>query len=454
ESVLYNGWPDISGTLAALGSHRPWWSWRVLDDAARFERDIATRFGQENLERFRKHARRWCIQGRKWQTEVFRSNAAHGGLVQNAIRDVASCPLGFMDDLDRWRITPAETRPWLSEAVILLQTPNWQRGFASGSVIRVRVGVSNFSSSNVNDKLQVDVTNAGRTWRCQFHKAIKASPGQVTWIDLEVELPETHHPDRLDVRANIKGVEPNRWTLWLLPLPSPCPDGVVRQTGDSPECIFSFEERRYSSGWGLEVESWQAKPPFLDDLMPTARPFVEDPPPDAQVIVTTSLNDAVLDSLNHGARVLHLPDNLPGSLQTIVPALWGQSPLILEHGPLKKNNSDLLLDLLDRDLHLNWIRSIPTGRLGIIGHVYPCIRYACTHDATERIGIVDDLLTTRVGNGVLLVSTLDHTSCIGRWLLPQFCEWLTQPEIEIEAQLSSDRLRGALVTQQAHASVQ
>jgi hypothetical protein len=56
----------------------------------------------------------------------------HAGWVMNQIRDVPAGRLGFMDDLGRWRFTPDQTLPWLSESITLLRTPDHRRGFSGG----------------------------------------------------------------------------------------------------------------------------------------------------------------------------------------------------------------------------------------------------------------------------------------------------------------------------------
>ena len=62
-------------------------------------------------------------------------------------------------------------------------------------------------------------------------------------------------------------------------------------------------------------------------------------------------------------------------------------------------------------------RVIPVDQLGITDSVDPLIRLVYTHDQADRVKFFDQLFMTRVGQGLLIVSSLDHTEAPGRWLL-------------------------------------
>lgn len=439
ESVLYNDWPDVPGLLAVVGDDRPWWISRVLDDAQSVEAWIVERFGPDLLERFRRDARAWHLAGRKWQTEVFRHHVSHAGLVQNSLRDVAQCPLGFMDDLDQFRFRPDQTRPWLAGNALLLKTGGMLCAQPAGRPLSLSLGVSVFGETTLGTSLDAQLACPSIGWELADRATLKPEHGRVNWIQLETELPPVDQPRLLNVSAKLTGAADNRWRLWILPPCPPTPADVCVLPGSAEPPALTFEERAYSSGWGLAVETWQMVHPRPETLLPDARhwdPRSDDP----RLLVCSTLTDAVIDWLDRGGRVLHLPDGLPGSLRTRIPTLWGQSPLIPPAGPLNDTDSRWLLDVLDRDLHHRWIRTIPTGQLGIADRVDPYIRLLHTHNAIGKIDICDDLFAAHVGRGLLAVSALDHTTPAGQFLLHRLIAWLTGAEPKVDAHLSADEL--------------
>lgn len=449
ESVLYNDWPDVPGLLAAVGDDRPWWVSRVLDHAGHVESQIAERYGTPVLERFRNDARSWHLRGRKWQTEVFRHNADHAGLVQNGLRDVAQCPLGFMDDLDQWKLTPAQTRPWLSANALLLRTPEHMRSFRAGARVQLELGTSSFGSTPVGGELQVSVDAESIGWHHQAVLPIQSAAGDVVWASLELELPATNRPTALDLTARADGAPTNHWRLWVLPKPDALPGNLTVDAVERDAPALAFEEVCYSSGWGLEVKSWAMAVPDAAALLPDAEQLDADGMNSMGVRVAHALTPAVLDWVEQGGRLLHLSDRGPASLPTMIPTLWGQSPLILDRGPLAGVDPAFVLDALDRDLHHRWVRSVPTMQWGLHDAVTPYIRLIHTHDSVGKINIADDLFAMRLGEGVVLASALDHTTDAGRWLLHRMVVWLAGGAHDVERRVDRSQLTGLLVSPQA-----
>ena len=86
-----------------------------------------------------------------------------------------------------------------------------------------------------------------------------------------------------------------------------------------------------------------------------------------------------------------------------------------------------MLDTLGLDLNRRACRAVPTHELGIDGDVEPIVRLVFTHDK-GRPEAWDQVFTTRVGAGLLAVSTLDHESPAGQYLLHRLIEHVHRAE--------------------------
>src|SRR5690606_26137765 len=131
-------------------------------------------------------------------------------------------------------------------------------------------------------------------------------------------------------------------------------------------------------------------------------------------VITTRLTPSLCEALDGGARVLLLATNAAGSPPTRTVNMWGQSPLLPPLGPLQEPRlRSAVLDLLDHDLTRRHMRAVPTGELGLADAVDPFIRLVYLHDRPRGLPVYDSLFAARVGEGVLLVSTLDHAEAAG-----------------------------------------
>ena len=83
-------------------------------------------------------------------------------------------------------------------------------------------------------------------------------------------------------------------------------------------------------------------------------------------------------------------------------------------------------DLLGYDLTRRYARIIPVEDLGLVDKIEPLIRLVYTHNQTERVQFFDQLFMTRVGKGLLIVSSLDHTEAAGQWLLNNLLAFASQ----------------------------
>lgn len=432
ETIISNAWPDLPA-LQKVREEKPWWLSHGLDECESFEKSISRRFGSETLDRFKSQARRFALDFRKSQAESFRTFPRNAGFVTNSIRDVPICRIGFMNDLDRWRFELADTRAWLNDAILLLQTPGHFRGIDSAESPAGRVGLSNFSPNRLSGEVAVRLD--GRTIQ---RLTIDADCGEIAWKEIELGPPVSNESKQFSYSAEMRGVPANQWTLISLPrrdesLP------LTRMTGvpfNESEQKVEFEERRYSSGWGLPCRTWKPQLPLTAALFPDARVVLEHEPlnPSLGVLVTHRLTPNIHDFLRRGGRCILLAHRHAGGMGSKWINLWGQLPLIIEsdaaNAIIRRGESELILTLLPFDLTRWTTRAIPTDDYGaeFAEHIDPVIRYVWTHDS----GIpkcFDALFSARVEHGLLLVTSLDHSTPAGRWLFTRIANFAANAEL-------------------------
>ena len=454
ETIIGTSWPDTAAILERVGDERPWWCPKGLDGFIRFERGLVSRFGEAALTRLRAHADAFNLAQRKLQSEVYRSRAHNAGWVMNHLRDVHSCQCGFRDDLGRWRFSPDQLAPFLGERALLLRTPGYASGLAGDTPVGAELGMSNFGGGTFEGPIALRSwieTDAAEIELPPAEVGMRVEPGEVGFAATELTPSAGTHPLMVRCRAEAQGASPNEWRLWAFPACHHTPEGVFRDEVapfSDAEREPDFEERRYSSGWALECSSWRPRLPDLCSLLhaaPTWRDDESTPRVDRLTIVTTRLTEHMLLHLEHGGRVVLLASKARGSPPTGWVNLYGQAPLLIEQGEqtpdamLTPGESAWVLDTLGLDLNRWSGRAIPTHELGIADAVEPVVRLVFTHDKGGP-EVWDQIFTARVGAGLLAVSTLDHDSPAGRYLLHRVIEHvhrteapgLAQREIDIE----------------------
>ena len=511
ESVLYVDWPDTT----ALAEHRlksggkpmpvpkgsvhahahtesdaalerpmthPWWLPGVLDAAIAFEDNLAKRHGEAAVQRFRRDANLHHRWGRKRQTLWFRAGDGHAGLIHNAYRDVAVCPLGVVDDFERWRLPADETRSYLGPVALFCQRNDGLEAFFQHDDLPLQVGLRNDGPGELHGmRLSLEVPgHAARVEQLPLH----AGPGGSDWTRLLPDLPEpaestqsteptgSNAPTRPDETGDGQVAPPvplditlhaTRTTqgttedvtdtrrFWLLPESEAYPPRWHRHDAEphtAEETALEFEEARYSSGWGLPIQRWAPIVPLPLTLWPTmpicddAWLTAESSTVEAPCLVTHRLTDAVLDHLTRGGRVLLMPSRATGSLPTAVPRLWGVAPLVMDEGPLTELPDTAVLQWVDCDLHRRWLRVLPTTQLGLEDRLTPYLRYVGTHESGTRLNLMDAIAATRVGDGLLGLYCCDPHTAAGRYLADRFMRWLAHtPTHAVPAALDLATLR-------------
>lgn len=424
ESILYVAW--------AGGDEGPeegaWWSVRARSVARSVEASIAARDGAGAVGEFRERAARFMELGRSRQTEQFRLWTYASGLVHNHVRDVPLCPLGLIDGADRWRVGAASARRWASSSVLAMDVSGGV-GLASGESSSVVVGLVN-----------LDRPSAGPvSWRVEEAdgsvveggSGLVVRRGHVGWMRVGVGDRRVGEASAVMVRAEAAGLGGNAWRLWRLPAWSAPGEGVA--VADAPaldpsEREPAFEERRYSSGWGLPMVRWRPVAPWLASALPGVPRVAWDAAPGrgVRVLLANRLSVSVVSWCRAGGRVVHVPARGVGGCPSETIAGWGQTPFIAPRGPTS-GVEDAVLEMLDVDLRRRWVRSIPTGGqpggMSIEDQVEPYIRHYTTHDAGDRARVFDSLASARLGDGLLVLASFDLSTPAGRWLLGRVISW-------------------------------
>ncbi len=429
ESVLFHSWPDVAALREKSGGEAACYLPDCLADMQRLEDEWGQRYGDDFLPRFRRQGDRHHLLGRKFQYELFRRYPNHAGLVMNHLVDVHQCTCGFMDALRRWRFDPNATRPWLCPAPLLLRTPGERRFFAANERIDCEILLSNFSGEHLDGPCRVTLSR-GDTGEAVLREttAVNCPPGEVARAPLRLALPAADRPTLLTLRAEMSDTIANQWDLWAVPQ-APLPaTGVYRLDGlpyDEDDRRLDKEETGYSCGFGIACERWQRQMPDPQAVAPEAATLAPDEavPAEAQFIIAHRLTSPLLRYLEAGGNVLLLASKAAGSIETKYLWLFGQTPLILETGPLREGDSEWMLDGLCFDLNFANGRAIDSRALGLIDHVEPIVRLAYTHGTGTQVALYDQLIATRVGEGTLIVSALDHACPPGCYLLARLIDW-------------------------------
>lgn len=425
ESILYVSWPAVQGPHTQRRA--PWWAPARIGDLEALERSVRARWGDDVFERFRADVDRYHLAGRKRQMEIFRADPDHGGLVMNHLRDVPACPCGFQDDAGRWRFEPRAMRRFLAPAVILLRTPEYLSAFRGARTLACGLGCANFGDADIDAVLRVRVAREGAE-PIDREIPIVAERGDVAWRPIDLELPACREATLVRVEASLHGAEPNDWAIWSLPAHEAPPVAVCDVAACTPsELEPTFAERRYSSGWGLSKVSWRRRMPDPERWLAGPRPPAGARVRDAGVAATRRLTAPLMGWLEGGGRLMLLAARAEGSPLVERVDMWGQAPLVREAGPLA-GVRECVFDLLDNDLTRRLLGSVRTGALGWEDRVDPFVRLIRLHDRQEETPVCDSLFAVRVGEGVLLVSTLDHGEPAGRWLLDRSLAWLASCE--------------------------
>jgi hypothetical protein len=403
EAIAVDTWVDREPLLKRVGKERPFWLPGFFEDNGRWLERMGKLTGSEGLDRLAADSRRYALLMRKYQIETFRREVPEGGYVVSVLRDFPLAGMGLLDYLDRpkW---PRADWAWQGDTLLILKPAADRRTFAGGEKLRGEVLISHFGpQKREKNTLTVSVVEAGPNGReiGRVEKTVSGQePGTLTkGIALDVPLPDVARPMPLLVRASLRDSadrSENEWPLWLVPKPKP----VAR-----PQ-VWLHDS---------------LAPTLARELFPGAARF--EGKPVEGVVVTARFDDALLDYLEAGGKVLLLPDGQKNSLPLRAHWFLRGGPFVANHPLLKKVPRELLVDVQHFDLAGDVVPDV-----NYVEQTDPILMLWDNHDIKE-VKTHGLLYQTRLGKGRLLVSALHHggeTNAVGRWLLDVLLDHLAR----------------------------
>jgi hypothetical protein len=204
-------------------------------------------------------------------------------------------------------------------------------------------------------------------------------------------------PRRLLVSARLNSPTwnyENAWTVWLVPRP-----------------VKDWTRRV----WLHPSVSDERGRALFPGLPRSPRPLA------GQVVVATRFDDALVRFLEHGGRVLMLPDGEHGSFPLDAHWFLRGAPYVPEHPLTRRAPRSFWIELQHFDLAS---RVIP--ELSYLEQTDPALLLWDTHDL-KTVKTHGLLFETRAAQGRLLVSALRHDepwNAAGQWLLSEFIDHL------------------------------
>lgn len=411
-------WPDARSMFESAAGRA---------EFAAIDRWMEDRYDADTLERFRRESLRFAYEQRRSQAEILRANPAVAGFTIADLRDTRTTRTGLMDEQGRWRYDPADMKRWLADTVLLLGRPGHRSAFVDRSTVDLDLTVSNFSENPIDADLTGLLSGAVWAGGSRGLKAKASVPrGNIIAFRQSVTIPEVQGPTEISLTASVKDTTRNRWSLWAFPVwAGDVPAGAVRlaESGDA------------APSTSVDVAA----------LVPKAAPWrFDEPMPDGtRLVLTSRLTRGLVEFMLGGGRVVLFAGPGAGSLASTAINLARTSPFVAEAGPFVAGDSDWIVDLLHRDLMDASPHAIPTGDRGLDGRVDPIVRLMVQDDAGEP-HIFDAVMSVRVGEGLLAVTTLDHTGPAGRHLLARLLEFAVGELISVRGELGRDDLLSSL----------
>lgn len=420
---------DLPGLIAARGGVPPWWS---VDDpehnpqGVRWEynvvrqREIMKQNGLlTRLDELRESSRRQALLFRKLTLEHVRSQPHMGGYVITGLVDTPISTAGFFNDFGEARFTPEEFTPFNQDTVLFLEADRrreWTAGgdrpayldrFCawSGASVRRHVGVSHFGREAGPCRVVWKVTHPdGATVAEGKMTRDRLAPGDVVLIDLfTFDAPAVTRPERFVVMLEMdlgRGTKvANAWPLWVFPKPAK----AARRVGlyDPAGHLAKFGDAVGIAPVPLHAETGQ----------PT------DGQGDCPVVVATSWRSDLVGFARRGGRVIYVQ---PGPSEAVsggglpAPALpfWREAMRLFDPNPLwadlpHEGETSALFYGLASDAAFD-LAAVRTA-LGPDAEITP----ALTRVDARTFATHGYLLTARVGQGLLLLTTLRPQGGLG-----------------------------------------
>ena len=330
---------DIDEIIAKGGGEEPWWMtaenpvtrWRpeslaLLEYHDRLKK-AQTGFSPQELVAI-SYAQ--SLVERKYTLEALRRRRGMGGYVITGLRDTPISTSGIWDDLNRAKWTPTDLLPINGDAVLTLDVPRkrrWHHGgdrpdrvdvynHLSGSTVRWNViffytGSKKTLESPLNWTLVDDQNKVIQSGSEEIR--IKLTPGipqHLKAILCNLPIVDKGIQHRLEI--SIPKFDPlitNNWPMWIYPDNT---DTQINLTFYDPANLLD------------ELGEWPAEVPRAKGAKDISRD---------NVLLTTLLNDELIDFVERGGRLILL-QNGQGPLPSGRCPFWRESILLFPRHPL------------------------------------------------------------------------------------------------------------------------
>lgn len=391
EAIAADTWPDVAALQMRLASPRPYDLPGFLEAMGPWRERMEKLCGGGSTAHLREDSLRYALAMRKYQIEAYRREAPLGGYVVSVIRDFPTASMGLLDYAGKPKWGPADWS-WQGDTTILLQMKDDRRAF--GGKLEAAALVSHMGAAPLtNGKLSLEVVDPGEAPLKAGISNFSVKAGTVAnlggfqrgWPDEPVR--------ELKLRARLtwgdQSVE-NQWTIWNVPPVGSVPDVWIHPS--APKTIFPDRLRT-------------------------------DHPGGQKLAIASVFDDAVVDFLDNGGRVLMLPNGQEHSFPLSEHWFLRGAPLVPENPLTQSVPRNFWIDLQDFDL---------------AGAVIPDPSWLDMTDPILLLWDTHDLKTVKThalafeagaGKGRILVSTLGTESDAGQYVLSLFLRHLdTDPE--------------------------
>lgn len=400
ESIAADTWTIPDPIIDSVNTERPFWLPQFLDANLQWLELIRPLVDARSLDQLYEDSRHYSLLMRKYQIETFRRDVPYGGYVVSVIRDIPFCGMGLIDYLGNPK-QPADAWSWHRDTMLLLHTDGDLRSFLQGKMMEFEIDVSTTSLSLDDSELE---------WRIVLPIGVTIASGGLPVgpempLRFKTILPifeSEPFPQSLTLIAVLKQndqeLATNRWPIWAVPTPK-LDDQVEFTIHDS------VKQSRAIATIPGSPSPWST----LDDNQ-------QDATATLPVLITSVIDDSVLQHLHRAGQVIMLPTNQPGSLPL-------QSHWFLRGGPFVDTSKfftetphSFFVELQHFDLAGDVVPSIQD----YLTSIEPIVLLWDNHDLkhVNTHGII--YRTWFDQGGSILVSAVDHArSPAGQYLLTQ-----------------------------------
>ena len=375
--------------------------------------------------RLARDASEQAMQMRRFQIELYRRRMPGQGYVVSVLRDFPFANMGLLDAEGnaKWDATMWN---WHRDAVGLLETPGDRRALTSGQPAQIRLHHTTLASDpdvQVACRWRLGDIRENSPWIPATAVTPQSSEGAWRWDEVAPSVPSPTKV-QLEARWTANGMPSleSRWDLWILPPPT----GETDPTGP----------------WARHP-SLPLGDPALDAW---PQPLPEWSPALAASVVTTRLDQDLVDHLAAGGRCLLLADGGPGSFRRA--DHW-----FLRGGPIVGKSLEQWSQA--RGFPVELVTSLQPLDLGspvipkplFLEQTDPWLLLWDNHDL-DHYRTHALVFRCQVGKGQLLVSSLEHRKQsfpAGQWLLRELAAAISQfPNADQEETFWKDRLEKEL----------